>query len=176
MSPAAAVLATIPPAFAILIERFNPVSARAIRTSVEKDLELFQSGAPAAHQSLVDHSAKMVEGGVEVAGLASTFVACLTSGFGVLSEYPNPWLIVAYILVFLAILLFLLHYLAGRSFLEMVTQMNPVPLPWVSARPPVEIVSRIIYFANFLLIAFVAIVLLVSQHGHLFGLSAIEAD
>jgi hypothetical protein len=118
----------------------------------------------------------MVEGAVEVAGLAPTFVACLTSGFGVLSEYPNPWMVVGYILVFLAILLFLLHYLSGLTFLEMVTATRAVPLPGVRARPPAEIVSRTIYIANFLLIAFVAIVFLVSEHGHLFGKSGIEAD
>lgn len=176
MSPAAAVLAMIPPAFAILVERFNPISIGAIRSSVERDLEQFRHGDDTAHESLLAHSTKMVEGAVEVAGLAPTFVACLTSGFGVLSEYPNPWMIVGYILVFLTLLLFLLHYLSGQTFLQMASVEKKVPLPLVSSRLPAELISRTIYIANFLLIAFVAVVFLVSEHGHLFGRSAIEGD
>jgi hypothetical protein len=175
MSPAAVVLAMIPPAFAILVERFNPISDGAIRSRVERDLQQFKRDDDAEHEALVVHSAKMVEGAVEVAGLAPTFVACLTSGFGVLSEYPNPWLIVGYILVFLALLLFLLHYLGGQTFLDMTLITKKIPLPFFGSRLPAEVISRTIYIANALLILFVLVVFLVSEHGHLFGSSNVEA-
>jgi len=166
VSPAAVVLATIPPFFAILAERYNPISASAIRSSVIKDLQPARQQNETEHQALVNNVTKLAEGAVEVAGLTPTFVACLTSGFGVLSEYPNPWLIVAYILVFVALVLFLLHYLSGLSFLEMVAVDKKIPFPFASSRRPVHVISRTIYVANFILIAFVILVYVVNEYGY----------
>jgi hypothetical protein len=176
MTPAAVVLAMIHPAFAILVERFNPVSASAIASSVERDLEQFRKDDDDLHESLTSHGTKMVEGAVEVAGLAPTCVACLTSGFGVLSEYPNPWVIVGYILVFLALLLFILHYLSGQTFLDMASVPKETPLPCMGRYLPVHVISRTIYFANFLLIGFTAIIFTISEWHHLFEPSTIIAD
>jgi hypothetical protein len=169
MTPAAVVLAMIPPVFAILVEWFNPISTSAIASSVKRDLAQFNQDDDEVHEGLVTHATKMVEGAVEVAGLAPTCVACLTSGFGVLSEYPNPWVIVCYILVFLALLLFILHYLAGQSFLDMASVPKETPLPRFGRHLPIYIISRTIYFANFTLIAFIAVVFVVSERSHLFG-------
>lgn len=91
-------------------------------------------------------------------------MACLTSGFGVLSEYPNPWLIVGYVLVFLALLLFLIWFLSGRSYLDIFESARTINLlvrRW-NAVHAVKVVSVLIYLANGLLIAFVLIAFAIS--------------
>ena len=137
MTPATVVLATIPPAFALLVELLNPVSERVIRRSVEKDLAGYENASPAAHDVLINYATSLTSGAVEVSGLAPTFVASVTSGFGVLYEYPNPWLIMAYILVFVGLVLFLLRYLSGQTFVEIddtCQSLNlfgrEIPMPW----------------------------------------------
>lgn len=83
---------------------------------------------------------------------------------GVLSEYPNPWLIVGYVLVFLALLLFLIWFLSGRSYLDIFESARTINLlvrRW-NAVHAVKVVSVLIYLANGLLIAFVLIVFAIS--------------
>ena len=178
MTPASAVLAVIPPFFAIFVELLNPISDRSLSRSVEKDLETYKANTTVDYDVLTKQVVSIASGAVEVAGLAPTFVASLTSGFSVLTDLPNPWLIVGYILVFLFLLLFLLHYLSGQTYLQVSDTKQPIEL--CGHRIPVRwhgtsIVSAIIYFANMLLIIFVFIVF-VATGEHAPSMQVIEAD
>src|SRR6266851_95691 len=165
MTPSSAVLAIIPPAFALLVEYYNPVSDEAISSSVERDLESYRGVTGLDHDTLKAQVKGIVGGAVEVAGLAPTFVACLTSGFGVLNEYPNLWVAVVYVLIFLALILFLLNFLSGRSYFAMVDSVRRINLliDRNDACRAVKVVSVLIYIANFLLIAFVIVVYAVTK-------------
>jgi hypothetical protein len=178
MTPASAVLAVIPPFFAIFVELLNPISERSISHSVQKDLENYKVSTAIDYNTLTKQVESIVGGAVEVAGLAPTFVASLTSGFSVLNDLPNPWVIVGYILVFLALLLFLLHYLSGQTYLQMSDTKQPielfgykVPVRWHGT----SIVSALIYIANLLLILFVVIIFAVTRE-HAPSMQLIEAD
>ncbi len=156
MTPAAMVVAVIPPIFAILVETFNPVSERLIRESAIRDLEPFETSAN--HKHLIDNATKLTVGAVEVSGLAPTLVASVTSGFGVLYEVPYPWLIMAYVLAFVALVLVILRFLGGQSFLSIETRRQEQKIfrwSFTPTRTGSEIVSFVIYLANVLLLAFV---------------------
>jgi len=179
MTPATAVLAALPPVFAILVEIFNPVSEPSIRRSVERDLEAHGKDADFAH--LVDDATGIASGAVEVSGLAPTLVAAVTSGFGVLYELPKPWLVFTYVLVFATIVLVTLRFLAGQTYLQIDSQRPSqdilgwkFTLPW----PASSGVRLLIFVANFLLIGLVAIVYLsgASEAAALPGSSSPSAD
>lgn len=170
MTPAAALLAVIPPSFAILVELLNPISDKLLRRSVERDLVGYETSSAEAHEHLVDRATSLASGAVEVSRLAPTLVAAVTSGFGVLYEYPNPLLIVAYVLVFMALVLFLIHYLGGQTFFEIEDTCPSFKLAWWEIDLSFHgstVVSFLIYFANALLIAFVGIVFYLLEHQHL---------
>ena len=68
-------------------------------------------------EQLIGQATKFGEGAVEVAGVVSTIVSVVSSGFAVVHELPNPfWPAVAYILFFMAVGLWLLRILGGQSF------------------------------------------------------------
>jgi hypothetical protein len=158
MSPAATVLAIIPPCFAILVEIFNPVSADLIRASAVRDLERFQLGEN--QNALIDITTKLTCGAVEVSGLAPTLVATVTSGFGIFYEFPNIWLIVLYILTLLCLALVVLRFLGGQTFYQVEDTRQPrlifgrtITLPWRGSRA----IARLIFFSNGLLITLVLV-------------------
>src|SRR5271168_2588611 len=96
-------LSIIPPALAIAVERLNPVSETLLRRSAEQDLKDYEARN---HQHLIDDATKFASGAVEVAGLAPTLVAAVTSGFGVLHELPRPfWPSIVYVLIFIVLVL-----------------------------------------------------------------------
>jgi hypothetical protein len=166
MTPLSVVLAIIPPAFALLVEYFNPVSEASIFKSLETDLKHYDGISGFDNESLKKQVLKITSGAVEVAGLTPTFVACLTSGFGVLADYPNPWVGVGYVLLFLALLLFLLRFLSGQSYLDI--SEKAVPINFLIYKNDtgrsVEVLSAIIYAANVFLIGFVLIIFAVSTN------------
>jgi hypothetical protein len=147
-------LVIIPPALAIAVERLNPITERHLRRSAEQDLQLYDANN---HEHLIDDATKFANGAVEVAGLAPTLVACVTSGFGVLHEFPHPfWPAIIYVLIFVALVLLLLRLLAGQTFLQLDDRRLPVhwrgretTLPWTGTKA----VSYFIYAANLILIA-----------------------
>jgi hypothetical protein len=155
MNFATIVLSIIPPALAIAVEWLNPVSERLLRRSAEQDLLDYEAQN---HQHLIDDATKLANGAVEVAGLAPTFVAAVTSGFGVLHELPRPfWPSIIYILIFVGLVLLLLRLLGGQTFVQMDDRRMSITfwghertLPWTTVR----IVSFFIYAANLILIAF----------------------
>ena len=148
-------LTIIPPALALTVERLNPVNERLLRRSAEQDLMPYNAEN---YQHLIDDSTKLANGAVEVAGLAPTLVASVTSGFGVLHEFPNPfWPAIIYVLIFVALVLLLLRLLAGQTFLELDDRKLCIhwcgrerTLPWTGTK----MVSNFIYTANFILIIF----------------------
>ena len=169
MTPAAAILAAIPPSFAILVELLNPISGRLLRGSVERDLATYETTDANAHRLLVERATGLASAAVEVSGVAPTLVAVVTSGFGVLYEYPKPLLIFAYVLVFIALVLFLLRYLAGLTFFEIEDTCPSFRFAWWEI--PLNfhgssVVSFLVYFANLLLIGFIAGVFLLAEHEH----------
>lgn len=165
MEPSALGLAIIPPALAIAVERLNPVSERLLRRSAELDLQDYE---PHNHQPLIDDTTKLANGAVEVAGLAPTLIAAVTSGFGVLHELPQPfWPTIIYVLIFIVLVLLLLRLLSGQTFLQIDDRRMPVilwkrerTLPWTGTK----IVSYFIYSANSILIAFAVITYCVTEH------------
>lgn len=56
-----------------------------MRRSIEQDLR-DHSPTP----ELIDDAAKLANAAVELAGLAPTLLAALTSGFAILNEYSSP--------------------------------------------------------------------------------------
>lgn len=158
---AAAILAVIPPSFAILVELLNPISENMLRRSAELDLVDYEIASPEEHEKLLRRATGLANGAVEVSGLAPTLVAAVTSGFGVLYEYPNPSLIVVYVLVFIALVLFLLRYLGGHTFFEIDDSCPSFRFAWwefdLNFRGS-SVVSFLIYLANLLLIFFVGFV------------------
>jgi hypothetical protein len=148
-------LAIIPPALAIAVERLRPVSESLLRRSAEQDLLDYEA---ANHQQLIDDATKLANGAVEVAGLAPTLVASVTSGFGILHEFPQPfWPAIIYVLIFIALVLLLLRLLTGQTFLQLDDRRLAVTLwgrertlPWTGTK----IMSYFIYSANLILIVF----------------------
>jgi hypothetical protein len=128
-----AILASLPPVCAIFIEHFNPLTERNIRPKVKVDLSRFNSVAN--YQSLEDVSTKMVCGAVEVAGLAPTFFAVLSSGLAVLFEHPKPWFFVIYILSLALLLGLTFHYLGGQTFY----QVEATQQPWKIGRREISL-------------------------------------
>jgi hypothetical protein len=161
LTKAAALFAIIPPSFAILVELLNPISEKLLRRSIERDLEGYETTSPDAHELLLKRATSLACGAIEVSGLAPTLVAAVSSGFGVLYEYPNPSLIVTYVLIFIALILFLLRYLGGYTFFEINDSRPSFTFAWwefdLNFRGS-SVVSFLIYLANGLLIAFVGIV------------------
>ncbi|GGI21035.1 hypothetical protein [Bradyrhizobium guangdongense] len=161
LEKATAILATIPPGFAILVELFNPISSKLVERNVEQDLKAYETASEDAHDLLIRRAAALTTGAVEVSGLAPTLVAAVTSGFGVLYEYSNPSLIICYVLVFMALALFLLRYLGGHTLYEIEDGPLPFRFAYWEINLPFRgssVVSFLIYLANTLLITFVWIV------------------
>jgi hypothetical protein len=160
MNLSSAILAIFPPVFAIVVERYNPISEGFIRPKVERDLKRFNDYAN--HESLLNVSTKMVTGAVEVAGLAPTILAVLTSGFGVLYEFrPNPWPILAYALFIVLVALLTLSFLGGQTFYDLEATKQPWKLlpgrPSKPKRTGSQKISLLIVVVNYLLIALVAV-------------------
>lgn len=158
MDLSTAVLATIPPVFAILVEIFNPVSEKLIRNSAERDLRQYEVGSN--HPHLIDDATKLTNGAVEVSGLAPTFVATVSSGFGVLYDFPKPTLMAIYGLIFVVLALILIRLLGGQTFLQIDCTKQPqqlwgrvITLPWTGS----GLIARFIFIANGLLIVFVIV-------------------
>jgi hypothetical protein len=151
-------LAIIPPALAIAVERLSPVSERSLRQSVKQDLDAYET---ANHQHLIDDATKLAAGAVEVAGLAPTLVASVTSGFAILYEFPKPlWPTIIYVLVYITLALLLLRLLVGQTFKQIGDQKPIVhwwgkerTLPWTGT----QTVSYFIYTSNLILILFVIV-------------------
>jgi hypothetical protein len=111
-------LAIIPPALAILVEALNPINERMIGRSVDLDL---QGNEDLARSSFfvdtVDRVTKLSTAAVEIAGLAPTLVASVTSGFAVIHELPSPfWPAIIYALIFIGVALFVIWLLSGTTF------------------------------------------------------------
>jgi hypothetical protein len=161
---AAAGLAVIPPTLAILVEFFNPISGNRIGTDAKIDLEPFRTDN---HDELVTTVSKSTEAAVEISGLAPTLVSAATSGFAIIHEYPQPfWPAIGYVLVFIAILLFLLWMLSGKTFFNVDDEAFLVHLFWKERRFPrrTRVVKITIYTANVLLI-----VLALGSYAYLHG-------
>jgi hypothetical protein len=145
-------LAIIPPTLAILVELLNPVSRAMIAASAEADLQPF---AADNHNELLETVTKSTEAAVEIAGLAPTLVASITSGFAIIHEYPQPfWPAIVYVLIFMGLVLFILWMLAGNTFFQIDDLAFRVTLFRKDINFPVRtlVVRRIIYISNSLLI------------------------
>jgi hypothetical protein len=148
-------LAIIPPVLALAVERLNPINERLLRRSAVQDLQPYEA---ANHQHLIDDATKMANGAVEVAGLAPTLVASVTSGFGILHELPHPfWPAIIYVLIFICLVLLILRLLVGQTFLQLDDRPLSIhlcgkerTLSWTGT----QTVSKLIYVSNFILIAF----------------------
>ncbi|WP_316172497.1 MULTISPECIES: hypothetical protein [unclassified Bradyrhizobium] len=142
-----AIVATLPPFFAIVVELINPVNERAIEPKVAVDLRAFELGAN--HEHLVKTATKLVSGAVELAGLAPTFVASLTAGLGLVVEYAKVWLrgnfhwshliiLGGFIAIILLLVLVVMSYLAGQTYFQIEATRQPWPIaprrrPWCTA-------------------------------------------
>lgn len=142
------VLAIIPPAGAILVELINPIGEKVISASVEKDLGRY---GKVSRDAMLSDASKMVEGAVELAGLAPTFVATITSAFTVLYESNRSFLLlVAYFCVMGAIALWLFREIGGQTFLQLAeARLSRFNLLGI------EVIRRVILFLNafFIIIA-----------------------
>lgn len=153
MNLSAALLVTVGPLLAILVEALNPVSERLIRQSAERDLSVYGT---ANHELLVEDVTKLTSGAVEVAGLAPTLVAVVTSGFAILHEIANPYVpLLLYLAAVIAMVLVLFQFLFGSSFLEIETTRQPITVAGWAFTPRwtgSKAVSIGIYTLNVLLI------------------------
>ncbi len=160
MNLSSAILAILPPFFAIVVERVNPINAAYINPKVKADLERFENYDN--HKALLCVSQRMVAGAVEVAGLAPTFVAVLSSGLGVLYEYPNMWLVIGYVLLLTLLVLLVMNFLSGQTFY----QIDATRQPWklfkrkevAPKRFGSETIGRFIVAVNLLLIVLILVV------------------
>jgi hypothetical protein len=155
-----AILAIFPPVFAVILERYNPINEISIRPKVERDLKRFEDYEH--HGTLLDVSTKMVTGAVEVAGLAPTILAVLTSGFGVLYEFlPNPWPILAYAFFIAVLVILVLSFLGSQTFYELEATKQPWKLlPGRASKPKrtgSQKISLLIVVVNCLLITLVVV-------------------
>jgi hypothetical protein len=167
MTLGAAILASLPPLFAIIVEIFNPINEAAIRPKVERDLVRFEAGRN--HKHLVDAGTKMVCGAVEVGGLAPTFVAAATAGVGIIFEYVSAWIagtyryvdfgiIGGYVLLLLFLVIVVMSFLGGQTYFQIETTRQP----WLILGKPrtlrwrgSEAVTRLIISVNALLVLLV---------------------
>jgi hypothetical protein len=161
MEFAALGLAIIPPALAMLVERLNPISENLIETNAKRDLKDFETLA--GYNVLIETVTKATTAAVEVAGLAPTLVASITSGFAVIHELPSPfWPTIVYVLILIPIVLYLLVMLGGHSFFEI--DDASFDSKFCGATTRTKMVSRIIYFVNILLIVLSAGVFVVLNY------------
>jgi hypothetical protein len=159
MQPSTLVLALIPPVFAIVGELLNPINERSLKASAEKDLRNYEQGTN--HQHLIDDATSFANGAVEVAGLAPTFIASITTGFGIWHEFRDPfWPAVIFVSIYVILGLCLWSFLSGQTYLQIDTTRQPVhifgrarTLPYTGTK----IISRFVYAANVILIAFLAV-------------------
>ncbi|MGJ5134372.1 hypothetical protein [Bradyrhizobium oligotrophicum] len=165
MTPASVVIATIPPAFAILVEIFNPISEDLIRASMQRDL--VRHGLGNNSQAVTDTVTKAACGAVEVSGLAPTLIAVFTSGFGIFHDYASLVLIMIYVLTLAAVVLVVIRFLGGQTFYEIedtrqarVILGRTVTLPWSGSKA----IGRLIFFLNGLLIALILIAYCALEH------------
>jgi hypothetical protein len=159
-------LAIIPPSLAMLVEFFNPISDNVIQTSTERDLKGFLQDPN--YQVLVETVTKATTAAVEVSGLAPTFVASVTSGFAVIHELSSPfWPATVYVLLLIAVALYLFAMLGGRSFFQ-IDDTRPIiriggrdrSLPWTRTK----MVSIMVYLVNTSLIVLSVIIYLAISH------------
>ena len=113
-------LAIIPPTLAIFVECLSPINSKAIKASTERDID---ANFPALERDDRDNLITIVQkagtAAVEVAGLAPTLIASTTSGFAIIHELRSPfWPAVVYVLVFVAVALYLLWLLSGLTLKE----------------------------------------------------------
>jgi hypothetical protein len=137
---------------AILVELLNPVSRSMISANAEADLQPF---AAANHDELLETVTKSTQAAVEIAGLAPTLVASITSGFAIIHEYPQPfWPAIGYVLIFIGLVLFILWMLSGNTLFEIDDLAFTVKFfRWEISMPVrTQVVRRIIYISNTLLI------------------------
>jgi hypothetical protein len=157
-----AILATLPPACAIFIERFNPLTEKYIQPKVKLDLSRFNSVSN--YKTLEEISTKVVCGAVEVAGLAPTFFAVLTSGLGILFEHPSPWFFVIYILALALFVGLTFHFLGGQTFYQVEATQQPWKIGTRTinfGRTGSEVIGRFIVRLNILLILIIWTIYLV---------------
>jgi hypothetical protein len=162
---ATAGLAILPPALALVVEAFNPISERVLRRSAETDLAPFLKD----HPELVNVSTTSMGAAVEISGLAPTLVSTITSGFAILYEVPAPYgyfAAILYTIVFVLLTIFILRMLGGVSFLGMGSESYIIRWRGQEKRLKANrtgVVRRIIYFANVLLIIACIAVYAISQ-------------
>lgn len=138
-------LAVIPPALAIVVEKFNPISEEKLRSSWTADLDEFKSLSN--YDLLFENVLKGSSAAIEVSGLAPTIVAAVTSGFAVLHEMASPfWPTIIYLITFIALGLFMSNSLSGLSFFR-IDDENYI----FSNRT--KLVKVVIYSVNILLIS-----------------------
>lgn len=167
MERSTAILASLPPIFAIAVEAFNPINESSVGPKIEMDLRKFEEGSN--HPHLIERCTKIVCGAVEVAGLAPTFVAALTAGFAVWFEFVASWIkgsfhyadvfvIGGHLLLMLLTLLVLLSFLGGQTYFQIEATRQPwtiightVTLPWSGSHA----IARIIILVNLLLVGLI---------------------
>jgi len=167
-------LAIIPPSLAILVEALNPVNEHVIRQSTSVDLQANEDFSQSQfYLDIVDRVTTLSTAAVEIAGLAPTLVAAVTSGFVVIHNLSSPfWPTILYVLILVGVALFLVWLLSGTTFYSAAVVPIKIKLPRFSltelpdgavGRTRQEIVARSIYAINGLLILASIIVCLVSN-------------
>lgn len=153
------VLAVGPPVMAILVEWLTPINDEYVRSSVERDLARLDNGCPDSITKMSEWSfvvTKMVKSNAaaaEISGLAPTIISCLTSGFAVAHELPNPyWMFGIYFGLFILLALVVLRTLVGKTFF-MMNDTAAFALPPSERRrarslTAVQFSKYAIYFAN----------------------------
>jgi len=163
MEISAAIVATLPPVFAIAVELFNPINERVIQPKVETDLKKYQPKLLKDQEHLVTDVTRIACGAVEVSGLAPTVLAALTSGIAVIIERPAFWLISGYVLTLVVLVLLVFSFLGGQTYLDVETKRKE----WLIFRRPrwtgSQKIKRLIIFVDLLLILLVWFVFLTPE-------------
>ena len=153
------ILAVLPPAGAIFVERIDLLNLEYLNLDASRTLKekSWEADKVSDHNVIRDFIALSSSGASEISGLAPTFVSVITSGFAILKEIQAwLWPTVVYIISIMTIVLLVIKLLrgstcyaiAGRQF----TFWRGRILKEGIRRTPKQITSYFIYLTNLLLI------------------------
>jgi hypothetical protein len=115
MDAKAAILASLPPLLAILVEVFNPVSENLIRSEAERVIrdERLQNQDP-------EVIAKTAHGAIAVSSLAPTILSVVSGGLAIASELAKTGFVLlsVFILGLTFLILNLMKSLSGLSYYQ----------------------------------------------------------
>lgn len=156
MDLSTAFLAVVPSLLAMLVEHLSLIDESTLRSNAAR---AFRSDDKVnLDPDLLDNIAKFSAGAVEVTGLFPTLIACVSSCFAILHEYPSPfWPFVFYLLIFLFLISLVLKFLSGQTYFDIVEKSQEVSLFGSKITLPLgkKTLGYFIYAANLIFIAFV---------------------